>query len=204
MPENPSNCQSTEKKQEPPYGRVFVKIPCRLTGQLVWDTDRERIRQKLVQFMVDEKGYSISDFVPDREIFIEIGGQKAVATVDLTVCIKDRSLMILRGGPGSVITRESGTIAAARLLEPEYIVPWAVQANLFDASILDVRKKKAVAHGWDAIPARSALIEMTRAWPPPRLPEERIPVEKQILFSYDTHGCMTRLYKNSKGVLYTI
>lgn len=166
----------------------FIKVPCFLTGRLVLDTDRERIRQKLAKFLVDERGYRIGDLIPDREIAIEVNGQKVIAFADITVSINGHSLMILRGGPGSVVTRESGTIAAARLLESGYIVPWAVQANLFDAALLDVRTKKAVGYGWDVIPSRQRLLEMTSAWPPPGLPENRIPVERQILYSYDTHG----------------
>ncbi len=168
---------------------VFTKVPCFLTGKLVLDTDRERIKQKIARFLVEEKGYQTSDFQVDREILVESNGQKAMAFVDLTVNIDGRSLMIIRGGPGSVVTRESGTVAAARLLEPDYIVPWAVQANLYDASILDVRKKKALAYGWENIPFRSELLEMTRKdWPPPELPKDREPAERQILWSYDTHG----------------
>ncbi len=168
---------------------VFTKVPCYLTGKLVLDTDRERIKQKIAKYMVEEKGYKINDFQIDREILVEGNGQKALAFVDLTVHIDGKSLMIIRGGPGSVVTRESGTVAAARLLEPDYIIPWAVQANLYDASILDVRKKKAVAYGWENIPSRSELLKITSEnWPPPRLPDERRAVENQILWSYDTHG----------------
>jgi len=167
---------------------LFVKIPCFLTGRLVLDTDRERIRQKLAKYLVHEKGYRIDDFQLDREIRLEANNEKILSYVDLVVRINDKSLMILRGGPGSVITREAGTVAAARLLEENYIVPWAVQANLFDASFIDVKKKKAVGYGWDSIPSRAELIKLTADWPPPKLPEKRIPLERQILYSYDTHG----------------
>jgi hypothetical protein len=167
---------------------IFVKVPCCLTGRLVLDTDRERIRQKLARFLMEERDFNISDFVLDREIFLDVDGQKVISLVDLLVLIDGRPLMILRGAPGSVVTRESGTIAAARLLEPDFIIPWAVQANLFDAALLDVRAKRAVGYGWDSIPSRSRLLEMTADWPPPKLPRERMPIERQILFSYDTHG----------------
>ena len=167
---------------------VFVKIPCYFTGKLVFDTDRERIRQKMGPFLTEELGYRISDFRLDREILIEIDRQKVLCLADLVVHIDGRFLMVIRCGPGSVVTRESGTIAIARLLEPDYIIPWAVQASLFEAALLDVRRKRAVAYGWDAIPSRSKLLEMTSDWPPPQLPEKRIPVERQILYSYDTHG----------------
>ncbi len=167
---------------------LFVKKPCFITGKLVPDTDRERIRQKLARYLVDELGYRLSDFVLDREIHIEIKGCKVIACVDMSVVIDQRYLMILRGGPGSVVTREAGTVSAARLLVPDYIVPWAVQANLFDAAFIDVKKKKALAYGWDAIPSRKKLLELAQNWPPPKLPENRIPIERQILYSYDTHG----------------
>jgi hypothetical protein len=167
---------------------IFVKIPCYFTGKLVLDTDRERIRQRLAPFLMEELGYRIPDFQLDREILIEIDRQKVLCLADLVVHIDGRFLMVIRGGPGSVVTRESGTIAVARLLEPDYIIPWAIQASLVEAALLDVRKKRAVAYGWDAIPSRSKLLEMTTEWPPPQLPEKRIPVERQILYSYDTHG----------------
>ncbi|PXF56369.1 MAG: hypothetical protein C4B58_13785 [Deltaproteobacteria bacterium] len=167
---------------------VFVKIPCYFTGKLVLDTDRERIRQKVAPFLMEELGYRISDFQVDREILLEIDGQKVLCLADLVVHIDGRFLMVIRCGPGSVVTRESGTIAVARLLEPDYIIPWAVQASLIEAALLDVRGKRAIAYGWDVIPSRSKLLEMTSEWPPPQLPEKRIPVEHQILYSYDTHG----------------
>lgn len=166
----------------------YVKIPCLIRGSLVLDTDRERIRQKITAFLTEEKNYHISDFIADLEIHIEVNGIKIISTVDIAVNIEGKTRMIIRGGPGSVVTREAGTIAAARLLYPEYIVPWAVQANLFDSSLLNVRTKKKVAYGWENIPSRLELLKMTEKWPPPPLPEERIPIERQILYSYDTHG----------------
>ena len=167
---------------------IFVKVPCYFTGSLVFDTDREIIRQKIGPFLVEERGFRIADFLLDQELQFEVQGQKVISIADVVVNIEGRSLMVIRGGPGSVVTRESGTIAAARLLEPDYIVPWAVQASLSDAALLDVKKKRAIGYGWEVIPSRSKLLEMTSQWPPPRLPERRIPIERQILYSYDTHG----------------
>lgn len=166
----------------------FAKVPCYVTGRLVLDTDRERIRQKLARFLVEEKGYRLSDLQLDGEIRIEVMGVKLVSLVDIAVVVDGRVLMILRGGPGSVVTRETGTVAAARLFVEDYIVPWAVQANLFDCALLDVRRKRAVAYGYPSIPSRTELLDMTREWPPPKLPPERVPVERQLLYSYDTHG----------------
>lgn len=167
---------------------VFVKIPCYVTGRLVLDTDRERIRQKLARFLVEERNYLLSDFVLDREINIEVMGERIKSFVDISVVIDGRTLMILRGGPGSVVTRETGTLAAARLLEPDYIIPWAVQANLFDCAFMDVIHKKTLAYGWENIPFRHRLLELTKDWVPTPLSPKKIPLERQLLYSYDTHG----------------
>lgn len=168
--------------------QVFTKIPCLITGQLVWDTDRERIKQHLAKYLLEQKGYLVSDLQVDREICFNLDGQKIVAIADLVAHINGKSLMVLRGGPGSVVTREAGTVAAARLLEPGYIVPYAVQANLQDASFLDVRTKKTLGLGYDSIPTRLDLLKMTEGLESVELPEKRRPLEEQILFSYDTHG----------------
>ncbi|NDY42818.1 type I restriction enzyme HsdR N-terminal domain-containing protein [Dissulfurirhabdus thermomarina] len=176
------------RAQEP--ADLFPRVPCLVTGRLVPDTDRERIRQALARHLVDEKGHRLDELELDRGITLEREGRRILVLVDIAVRVAGRTLMILRGNPGSVVTREAGTIAAARLLEPDYVVPWAVQANLDEAALLDVRRKKAVAYGWDAIPTRARLVEMTRQWPPPALPPERVALERQILFSYETHWRM--------------
>jgi hypothetical protein len=167
---------------------VFVKIPCYVTGRLVLDTDRERIRQKLARFLVEERNYLLSELILDREIDLEVMGERIKSFVDISVVINGRTLMILRGGPGSVVSRETGTLAAARLLEPDYIIPWAVQANLFDCAFMDVLHKKALAYGWEHIPFRYKLLELTRDWVPAPLPANKIHLERQLLYSYDTHG----------------
>jgi len=176
---------SQGKKKKKPY--QFAKVPCFLTGKLVLDTDRERIKQKLAKFLVDERGFSIDELIPDQEYFMEFKGKKIVSIIDLLIKIDDRILLLARCNPGSVVTRETCAISLARLFLPEHIIPYAIQANLDDVAILDVRNKKAIEYGWENIPLRSELLEMTKNWPPPALPENRIGIEQQLLFSYETH-----------------
>ncbi len=165
----------------------FAKVPCVITGKLVLDTDRERIKQKIAGFLVDERGFSIDEFMPDQEYMMDFKGEKIIMIADLLIKIDGRILMIVKCNPGSVVTRETGAISMARLIVPDHIIPYAIQANLDDAAFLDVRNKKAIAYGWDNIPTRAELMDLTKDWPPPALPENRIAVEQQLLFSYETH-----------------
>ncbi len=62
---------------------VFLTISSYLTGKSVLDTDRERIRQKLGPVLVEKLGFKSSDLLLDREVHIEVNGQKVVSLADI-------------------------------------------------------------------------------------------------------------------------
>jgi len=72
----------------------------------------------------------------------------------LTVRIKGRRLFILRYGPGSLVTRETAAVAAARILDPEYRIPLAIVTNGRDAELLETAQGKVLATGMACIPDR--------------------------------------------------
>ncbi|WP_456432941.1 type I restriction enzyme HsdR N-terminal domain-containing protein [Thermosulfuriphilus sp.] len=158
-----------------------------LTGKTVPDLDRERIKQKLLRFLVKEKGYQKEDFVPNVDLEIRLGDKILTARIDLLVRISGKPAMIIRCGPGSVVSRERGTIAAARILEPDHIIPLAIQASAHEAAVLDPLKKKALAYGWETIPSRTELKKILDKYDPVSLPPKRRLLEERILFAYDAH-----------------
>ncbi len=158
-----------------------------LTGEPVPDLDRERIKQKILKFLLEQKGYRKEDFLPNVDLDVRAGDKILTARLDLVVQIDGRPAMIIRCAPGSVVSRERGTIAAARLLKREYIIPVAIQASAQEASILDPINKKAVAYGWEHIPSREELTSLLKEWTPTALPPGRRPQEERILFAYDAH-----------------
>ena len=64
--------------------------------------------------------------------------------------------MVIRFGPGSLVSRERPTLAISRLIEP-YQVPLAVVTNGQDAEVLDGETGRVVGRGLAAIPARPEL-----------------------------------------------
>lgn len=134
---------------------VYGELQDYLTGEVLPDTDDERIRQGLARLLVEQLGYGREDLEPRLTIDSCFNGNRAQTLIELTVRIDGRRLFVLRYGPGSLVTREKAAIAAARILDPGYRIPLAVVTNGRDAELLETARGKILATGMAAIPDRS-------------------------------------------------
>ena len=105
---------------------VYGTLKDYLTGEELPDTDDERCRQELARWLVEENGYAVDELEPRRCIETTFNNQYVKSLIELTVCLDGFRIMIIRYGPGSLVTRERPAIAAARILEPDYRIPLAV------------------------------------------------------------------------------
>jgi len=142
----------------PSHHFIYGHCPCYITGETLVDTDDERYRQKLARFMVEKKGYSKREIEPRIKIETLFNGQFVTSKIDLVVSIQNKRCMIIRYGPGSLVTRERPALAAARVLDPNYQVPLSVVTNGEDAELLDTTTGKVLATGMDSIPCRDDLV----------------------------------------------
>lgn len=174
----------------PTHHFIYGNCTDYLTGETIVDTDDERIRQRIARFLVEEKGYNKSAITPRRKIETLFAGQFVVSTIDLTVAVAGRALFIVRYGPGSLVTRERPALAAARVLEKDYQIPFAVVTNGRDAEWLDTASGKVLDTGLAAIPGRRRAEELTAATvfaPPPD--QARKEKELRILNAFDVEAC---------------
>jgi hypothetical protein len=165
-----------------------------VTGESLTDTDDERYRQKLARFLVEEKGYSKADLEVRRQIETLFAGQFTVSQVDFVVRNNGKRFMVVRYGPGSLVTRERPAIAAARVLDEEQQIPYAVVTNGEDAELLDTATGKVVAHGLAAIPSLAEaghIMEDCVLLPP--LAGKKHERELRILNAYDVEVCCNRI-----------
>lgn len=169
---------------------VYGTLEDFLTGEVLPDTDDERARQQLYRLMAGEKGYNPSELLPRQSIATHINQQFVKSDIELTVCLAGRCVMIVRYGPGSLVTRERPAIAAARLLNREYRIPLAVVTNCRDAELLETKRGKVLATGMDGIPNRNELARMmsSLAFEPfsDTMDRER---EERILNVFDAEVC---------------
>ncbi len=158
-----------------------------VTGQTLPDTHDERYRQKLARLLLDDKGYSRADIQTRCPLTLQAGDHRALVKVDLAVTLNDRIGMIVKFGPGSLITRHRPCLSASRLLAP-YQIPVVVVTNGEDADILDGRTGDTIASGLNAIPTRNELATHCADFPFPAISDKRADIENRILYTYEVDG----------------
>jgi hypothetical protein len=166
------------------HKRILGKTTDFITGREITDTDDERYRQKLARFLVEAKGYAKSDITPKRRIEMEIEGKKVLSMIDFVVSTDGRSVMVIKYGPGSLVTRERPALAAARILE-DHQIPLSVVTNGEDAEVLDTASGNLVSTGIDSIPDKARAREMGEKGTLQKLSAKQIEAEKRILSAYD-------------------
>ncbi len=174
----------------PSHHLVYGTLNDFLTGEELIDTDDERLRQDLSRMMILEKGYAKSELTPRRFIETLFAKSFVRSTIELTVKIEHKDILILRYGPGSLVSRERAAIAAARVLNPDYEIPLAIVTNGKDAELLDTSTGKILGYGLHSIPDRATAEQMLNhlVFQPPRkeLSRER---ELRILNAFDVERC---------------
>jgi len=169
---------------------VYGTLEDYLNGEELIDTDDERIRQRLSRWMVEEKGYSRQELLP--RLYLETLFAKSFvrSTIELTVSVHEKHFMIIRYGPGSLVSRERAAIAAARVLNPSYRIPLAVVTNGEDAEIIDTTSGKIRDYGLQSVPERDQAEEIISqlTFLSPQNPEDR-EKELRILNAFDVERC---------------
>ena len=158
-----------------------------ITGEMLADTHDERYRQKIARFLVTDKGYAKADIHPRNPLIVTAGNRKGQLWVDFTVTVDDRMAMVIKYGPGSMVTRYRPTLAISRLVAP-YQVPVVVVTNGESVDVLDGETGKLSASGFDGIPSRKNL-QQQLAWAifsPISL--KRAEMEARIVYAFEIDG----------------
>ena len=160
-----------------------------VTGETLVDTDDERYRQQINRFLVEEKGFEKDDLEVRRKIETLFSSQFVVSQIDVVIMIAGRRLVVVRYGPGSLVTRERPALAAARVLDPDHIIPLTIVTNGEDAEIMDTVSGKVIGQGLDAFPDRQQVLKLADADPVPGPGVDRREKELRILNAFDIEAC---------------
>lgn len=155
-----------------------------ITGETLKDTHDERYRQKIARFLVNRKGYLKKDIEPRKLLTVRADEKKAILKIDFTVTLAGRVCMVVKFGPGSLVTRRRAVLAASRIIAP-YQVPVAVITNGEDAEIIKAASAKVVARGLDAMPAKSDLEQIAANEAFSTISDRQAELESRILYCYE-------------------
>jgi hypothetical protein len=104
--------------------------------------------------------------------------------VDFIIRLEQRVSMVIKYGPGSLVTRRRSALAVSRLITA-YQVPVAVITNGQDAEIISGLTGQVIASGLDAIPDRQALVRQAIEKNFKPISEKQAEMESRILYCYE-------------------
>jgi len=158
-----------------------------ITGKTIRDTHDERYRQNLARMLVKQKGFMKNEIKPCRELQVSAGEKSAMIKIDFEIHVSGKIGMIIKYGPGSLVTRQRPAIAVSRLVAP-YQVPIVIVTNGKDADVLEGKTGKVVAHGLQSIPSKRDLIEKVTSMNLNRISVEQAEIESRIVYAYEVDG----------------
>ena len=158
-----------------------------ITGRVIADTHDERYRQRIARLLVEAKGFHRKDVQPRVPIDLRVDGKSARIRLDFIVKNADRIVLLVKYGPGSLVTRHQIAFAASRLLAP-YAVPFSIVTNGEDAHWLDNTDRTLKAQGLDGIWNRQTLSDQLQARPRQPVSPRQAEMAARILWVYEVDG----------------
>ena len=158
-----------------------------ISGEIIKDTHDERYRQKLAHLLVNRKSYLKKESQPRRELLVTAGDKSAIVKIDFVINVSGRTAMIIKYGPGSLVTRHRPALAASRLVDP-YQIPVVVVTNGEDADIIDGASCKIISQGLESIPARIELVEKVSKTDCNEISPRQVAIESRIVYAFEVDG----------------
>ncbi len=156
-----------------------------ITGKQIPNIGSEENRQKLERFLVNEKGYDHSDIQVDADIEVFFRGEPYRSTVDLVIVLENIRFMVIKCVAGAIDTWEREILAAARVLEKNYQIPFCAVCDSQNALVIDTLTGQKVGNDPDAIFSKAQAMAMLKGMTLQPLPEKRLAGEQMIFRSYD-------------------
>ncbi len=161
-----------------------------VTGKEIPNIGAEENRQAVERFLVKEKGYLKEEIAIDVDIEMTVAGDIYQSQIDLVVSVGEGAVgfMVFKCVAASLGSREREIVAAARLLNPDYQIPYAVVSDGKTAIVLDTISGKKTGEGMAAIPSKEQAIEIIKTIDLISFPKERLERERLIFRTYDSQN----------------
>lgn len=158
-----------------------------ISGEILVDTHDERYRQKLARLLVNQKGFLKKEIRPRRDLVVSAGEKSAIVKIDFEINVSGKIGMIIKYGPGSLVTRQRSALAASRLVA-SYQVPLVVVTNGEDAEILKGATGEVIGRGLASIPSKSKLTAKIKNAAFDRISTKQAEIESRIVYAYEVDG----------------
>jgi len=166
---------------------ILGELSDAVTGEVLADSHDERYRQKIAHILLAEKGFTKTEITPRIPLTVAAGNRRGRIRVEFAVSFDGRIGMMVRYGPGSLVTRHRPALAMSRLLA-DHQIPVVVVTNGEDADVLDGFSGNVTGRGFGAIPTRSALARIVAGASFAPISPRQVDLEARIVYCYEIDG----------------
>ncbi len=170
-----------------PHHLVLGELSDFLTGEKRMDTHDERYRQKISKHLVHTLGYAKEDIQQNILLTISAGNKRAGIRIDFLINQADKTCMLIKYAPGSLVTRRLSNLALSRVILP-YQIPVIVTTNGEDAEIINGLNGKVTGQGLDSIPPKKTLEKLNTADSFPAISERLHEKASRIAYAFEVDG----------------
>lgn len=170
-----------------PHHLVLGELIDFLTGEKRVDTHDERYRQKIGKFLVQTMGYSKEQIQTNQELKIRVDKRTARIKIDFLISHHDKTCMMIKYAPGSLVTRRLTNLALSRIIHP-YQIPFVVTTNGEDAEIIQGTTGKVTGQGLAAIPSKEDIRKIDPALDFPAISEPLYEKASRIAYACEVDG----------------
>jgi len=170
-----------------PHHLVLGELCDFLTGEKRIDTHDERYRQKISKHLVQTLGYAKEDIQQNILLIITAGDQRASIRIDFLISQADKTCMLIKYAPGSLVTRRLSNLALSRVILP-YQIPVIVTTNGEDAEIINGLNGKLIGQGVDLIPSKIKLEKLDASASFPSISESLHEKASRIAYACEVDG----------------
>ena len=169
-----------------PHHLVLGELSDFLTGEKRIDTHDERYRQKISKHLVQTLGYAKEDIQQNILLTIAAGDQRGSIKIDFLIDQADKTCMLIKYAPGSLVTRRLSNLALSRVILP-YQIPVIVTTNGEDAEIIN-GLGKVIGQGIDLIPSKIKLEKLDVSVSFPTISESLHEKASRIAYACEVDG----------------
>ncbi len=156
-----------------------------ITGEPLPNIGSEENRQAVERFLVEEKGWDKSEIIVDADIEVVFKGEPYKSTVDLVASVGNTRFMAFKCVAGSIETWEREILAAARVFEKDYQIPYCVVCDGKNALVIETVTGKRVGDSKESVFSRADAERLMKNATLAPLAEKRREKEQIIFRSYD-------------------
>ena len=166
---------------------VLGELTDYITGKTIKDTHDERYRQKLARLLVNDKGYQKNEIKTNYKLPVNVRDKSASINIDFIVTLSNKICMIIKYGPGSLVTRRRAALAVSRLVAG-YQVPGVIATNGEDAEVISGSTGNLISHGLDLIPSKTESLEIAEHAGFTSISETQAMMEARIVYAFEIDG----------------